>query len=504
MASLTLAEDGSTDPAMSMAHPKNQVKFHEIIIHPDVDATKDFTDLANPQQFCKLLNKTMKLGQHFKIPDVSEEAIAKDPRIQARFMNTTRNGFVSALAMSYNYHLPLILSPNDIWLVVLQGLRLHMGKTGDKAFMQNVFKDLDKVPKTAKKYFKLKDAKNDAWHPDITKIKEDKFEQALFGAIEHSMNKVWNEKHVGVEFSPSDDMGEKLVPVEKLTDVFTYTMTSDLDIALALEKNKLAAHEKAKDDAFEVGQQEPDAPELLSEEAKQKLQAQHQRTNQFYNCIFAMTTINSSHMVLHDQKTEENCGVPKVKFLGTLRDWKILKKKITYLDRFGCHKWLDVLLPVINKFIAAIAEGEVDKDFWKGMYGVVPRTNQTSANKVNGWICNFFPYSAQECKPNFESQARMKQMFREREEKVVTHMMDEDEFYRGVSASTLAINKKEYAYVCGFLGVEFETVVPDANYPDEVLQAVKPAVGWTVYEEDASLKGTSRVFLAAETSGSLF
>ena len=50
--------------------------------------------------------------------------------------------------------------------------------------------------------------------------------------------------------------------------------------------------------------------------------------------------------------------------MGTLRDWLILKRKITYLDRFGCHQWLDNLLPVINKFIAVIYAGEVDKDFW--------------------------------------------------------------------------------------------------------------------------------------------
>ena len=79
-------------------------------------------------------------------------------------------------------------------------------------------------------------------------------------------------------------------------------------------------------------------------------------------------------------------------------------------------------------------------------------------------------------------------MFKDRTGKVVPYMMDENDFYRGISASPLSINKKPYLYVSGFLGVEFETIVPDKKYPDEILQAVKPAVGWTVYEEDASLK----------------
>lgn len=95
-------------------------------------------------------------------------------------------------------------------------------------------------------------------------------------------------------------------------------------------------------------------------------------------------------------------------------------------------------------------------------------------------------------------------MFKERGTTVVPYMLDEEEFYRGVSASTLTINKKQYLYVSGFLGVEFETVVPDPKYPDEVLQAVKPAVGWTVYEEDPSLAAEKRVSLAADTGGALF
>jgi len=49
---------------------------------------------------------------------------------------------------------------------------------------------------------------------------------------------------------------------------------------------------------------------------------------------------------------------------------------LTYFDRYGCHQWLDMLLPIINKFIAAIEDGEVDKDFWKACYSVVPAVIQ--------------------------------------------------------------------------------------------------------------------------------
>lgn len=84
-------------------------------------------------------------------------------------------------------------------------------------------------------------------------------------------------------------------------------------------------------------------------------------------------------------------------------------------------------------------------------------------------------------------------------------MMDEDDFYRGVTAQVLKINKKEYTLACGFVGVEFENEVMDPKYPEEFLQYVKPAVGWVIYEEDPDRKEKPpMVFISAETSGSLF
>lgn len=77
-------------------------------------------------------------------------------------------------------------------------------------------------------------------------------------------------------------------------------------------------------------------------------------------------------MVLKEDKERSNCEIPKVRLLGTLDDWKTLVKKVLYFDRFGCHKWLDQLLPVLNKIIAAIEHDEVDKVFWNKIYSTVP------------------------------------------------------------------------------------------------------------------------------------
>ena len=74
----------------------------------------------------------------------------------------------------------------------------------------------------------------------------------------------------------------------------------------------------------------------------------------FYAAQYTLASYNTMTEMSIKYNEKSNCGIPKVKFLGTLSDWKNLKKKITYLDRFGMNKWLDVLLPIINKFINAI------------------------------------------------------------------------------------------------------------------------------------------------------
>lgn len=50
--------------------------------------------------------------------------------------------------------------------------------------------------------------------------------------------------------------------------------------------------------------------------------------------------------------------------MGTVNDWKMLKKKCMYFDRYGCAKWLNQLIPIINKFILCYENEEIDKEFW--------------------------------------------------------------------------------------------------------------------------------------------
>ena len=100
-----------------------------------------------------MLNKKLRCVKAFKKPefDWTDEKISKDKNADKLYYSTYRNGFVSACAMAYNFHLPLILSPSDIWLVVLQGFKLHMRLNSEKDFVKLSFRNLKKLDASADK-----------------------------------------------------------------------------------------------------------------------------------------------------------------------------------------------------------------------------------------------------------------------------------------------------------------------------------------------------------------
>jgi hypothetical protein len=105
--------------SMSFSNPKNLKLIHEIIIDSSLEQTKDFSGFMRPEFLTQQLNKSMKMKRCFKKVEFSEEYYEKNPNADQIYMNTYRNSFVSALAMAYNFHLPLVLSPNAVWLAVL-------------------------------------------------------------------------------------------------------------------------------------------------------------------------------------------------------------------------------------------------------------------------------------------------------------------------------------------------------------------------------------------------
>lgn len=486
-------------------NPKNTKLVHEIIIDQHLEQTKDFTGLHKPQGLGIHLNKSMKLVRHFRKPELNynDHKVSANPKIDEVYMNTYRNGFVSAVAMSYNYHMPLILSPNDVWLAVLQGFKLHMQMNADKEFMKLTFKQLKKLDSHINKAMKITDDSLG----NLYTCKQEKLEEALFDTIDKVAKKMWDDKHKSKEFAPHEIEHDRLLPVEKISDMFSFHMTSAHDLYEADMIYKKANYEEQKEKHFYGEAEKPEEVKEMDPAKLKVMEIQCKRQVEFYNTMFHLGTLDTSLNFKEAKEEKKNCGIPKVRFLGTLRDWRNLRRRILYLDRYGCHKWLDALLPVINKFINAIQCDEIDRNFWNHAYTSVPCKTATSTNKVHGWICNFFPYVGQpgELREQFAHLSTAREMFRERSMNFKTFQIDDTDFTRGVQLNKISINDKELTLASGFVGVEIENEVMDPKYPDEFLQYVKPAVGWFLYQEDPTKKKDHpNVFLSAETSGSLF
>lgn len=144
LAELTLNEEHHDSPL----HPKNQVAVHNLILDDKLEATKEYTEFETAKGLGLMLNKKMKIVKAFRKPEHDHrdpEIVKKAKELDKIYTNTYRNGFVSALALSFNFHLPLIISPNDIWLTVMQGFKIHMNRNADKEYIKLSFKNLKKL-----------------------------------------------------------------------------------------------------------------------------------------------------------------------------------------------------------------------------------------------------------------------------------------------------------------------------------------------------------------------
>jgi hypothetical protein len=95
------------------------------------------------------------------------------------------------------------------------------------------------------------------------------------------------------------------------------------------------------------------------------------------------------------------CGIPRIDLLGTVDDWRLLRRKAEGLKRFEpqpvttsksaeLSNWLVALLPALDQFVSA-AEGHPEIAFWGSVCNLYGETDRIGA-PVTGWITVFYPY----------------------------------------------------------------------------------------------------------------
>lgn len=82
------------------------------------------------------------------------------------------------------------------------------------------------------------------------------------------------------------------------------------------------------------------------------------------------------------------CGIPSITLLGTVDDWKSVRRRAAMLSEFGLDAWTNALLPVLDEVVRT-AEGHVDPRFWRSFFRY---QSGSGPSELTGWILTLFPY----------------------------------------------------------------------------------------------------------------
>lgn len=70
-----------------------------------------------------------------------------------------------------------------------------------------------------------------------------------------------------------------------------------------------------------------------------------------------------------DYEVHTLCGIPEFHLIGTVEDWKNVKKRSEKFKEFDLDWWIKVLHPVLDKIIETVETGKMqDKSFWESFY----------------------------------------------------------------------------------------------------------------------------------------
>jgi hypothetical protein len=171
------------------------------------------------------------------------------------------------------------------------------------------------------------------------------------------------------------------------------------------------------------------------------------------------------------------CGIPAITLLGSVEDWRSIRRRAEVLAEFDLADWVRVLLPVLDQFVAA-AEGNVDRQFWQSIY---KQEDISGGPYVTGWINVLFP-----CLDGGS-----------RKRTIVPNLhalgWSQDKGARGAGTTLGAFPRgmSRAPLVWKYLGTEIPMTLSGGFVgisQDPQTLAVRPAIGWAVQEAGAPSK----------------
>lgn len=173
------------------------------------------------------------------------------------------------------------------------------------------------------------------------------------------------------------------------------------------------------------------------------------------------------------------CGIPRVTLLGTVDDWRSIRRRADALAEFDLGWWTKALLPVLDQMVAGAA-GRPDQAFWRSFY---KWKDSSGGPYVSGWINVLFPYLQPEGRGGIaatparnESVARWAKGL----EAPFGGGPKPEEFAVGLSKAPFRWRYLRDTYpmefVGGFVGVS----------QDPADRSLRPAIGWAVCDAAAT------------------
>lgn len=284
---------------------KSEIKKDAIFVEIDIDDSLEIEEQALKNSSKGTIENgfnTLKAGKIEAISDTKQIIVSSEC------------GFVHAVYLAFNHHIPLCFGPDDLWNLIIQGVSKHIELNAEK--LRHKFVDFD-----GKK---------------TLMIQRDNF---VKGSPKNNWAGCFEEWSAQITKNIGQENTNNLIPNFSTTGL--------------LEK---AVHELSLMDCmksyFEYG----------------------------------MRTC---------------CGISKVKLLGSLEDWKELRKMLTNLRQYDLDWWMDAIEPVVDMIIKTY-NGELKKEeskrFWYSIYKKYSTHGSGASTYVTGWITNFFPYTSNDSK----------------------------------------------------------------------------------------------------------
>jgi hypothetical protein len=166
------------------------------------------------------------------------------------------------------------------------------------------------------------------------------------------------------------------------------------------------------------------------------------------------------------------CGIPAITLLGTVEDWRAIRRRAEVFAEFDLAAWARVLLPVLDQFVAAAA-GRADRAFWRSIY---KRKGEGGSGGpyVTGWINVLFPYLAAGISPSNRIM---------RNDYALAWSHDMDAPFRGTTVDVFPQGLSQVPLTWEYLGTTIPLTLSGGFVgisQDPETRAVRPAIGWAV------------------------